>query len=115
MHLEVVPNFTVHSFIQAYRRFVSRKSKHKTLIPNNASTYSAGSGELKRVCELSTLKDTLSIREIDRKFIPKRAPWYGGFLKSLILITRTSLKNTLGRSHVNIETLQTIVTEKKEF
>ncbi|XP_076072041.1 uncharacterized protein LOC143043745 [Mytilus galloprovincialis] len=67
--------------------------------------------ELKRLCESATLKETLSIRGIEWKFIPKRAPWYGGFWERLIALTKTSLKKTLGRTQVSMETLQTVVTE----
>ncbi|XP_071123186.1 uncharacterized protein [Mytilus edulis] len=111
VHLEVVPNLSEHSFIQAFRRFVSRKSLPKILVSDNATTFIAGSAEKKRLCESDIVKDTLSTHGVEWRFIPKRAPWYGGFWERLIALTKTSLKKVLGRSQVNMETLQTVVTE----
>ena len=53
----------------------------------------------------------LSRRGTEWRFIPKRAPWYGGFWERLIGLTKTSLKKILGRQFVTMETLQTIVSE----
>ena len=111
VHLEVVPNMSEKSFIQAFRRFVSRKSLPRTLISDNATTFVSGSEEIKRLCESQLVQETLSTHGVEWKFIPKRAPWYGGFWERLIALTKTSLKKVLGRSQVNMETLQTIVTE----
>ena len=45
------------------------------------------------------------------KFIPKRASWLGGYWERLIGLTKMVVKNTLGRAHVNLVTLQTIIDE----
>lgn len=111
LHLEVVPNLTENSFIQAFRRFASRKSLPRTLISDNATTFTAGSEELKRLCNSQTLKETLSSNGIEWKFIPKRAPWYGGFWERLIALTKTTLKKILGHAQITMETLQTLITE----
>ena len=38
-------------------------------------------------------------------------PWFGGFWERLIGLTKTSLKKTLGRTHVTLEGLQTVIVE----
>ncbi|XP_062590223.1 uncharacterized protein LOC134251820 [Saccostrea cucullata] len=48
---------------------------------------------------------------VNWKFIPRAAPWYGGFWERLIGITKTTLKKIIGRSYIDLETLQTVVTE----
>ena len=45
------------------------------------------------------------------RFIPKRAPWYGGFWERLIGLTKMSLKKVLGRAYVSLIMLQTLVVE----
>ena len=44
-------------------------------------------------------------------FIPKHAPWYGGWWERLISLTKMSLKKVLGRSRVTLPVLQTLVIE----
>ncbi|XP_052255015.1 uncharacterized protein LOC127860777 [Dreissena polymorpha] len=48
---------------------------------------------------------------IEWRFIPQRAPWYGGWWERLIGLTKVALKKVLGRAYVTLESLQTIVTE----
>jgi transposase InsO family protein len=111
IHLEVVQDLSEDSFLQAFRRFVSRKSLPKVLISDNSTTFQAASNHLKRLFGSTSVTDTFSRRGVEWRFIPKRAPWYGGFWERLIGLTKTSLKKVLGRSSVTLETLQTIVTE----
>ena len=41
----------------------------------------------------------------------KKAPWHGGCWESLIVITKTAIKKVLGRRHVSLSTLETIIIE----
>ena len=74
------------------------------MISDNATTYKAVADELKKL---------LSSEEVwkSRKFIPKKAPWFGGFWERLIGLTKTAIKKTLGRAHVSLLVLQIIVVE----
>ena len=79
VHLEVVTDLSVQTFLVALRRFSCRRSAPKIMISDNASTYMAAADELKQLFSSPLLSDTLSRQGIDWKFIPKRAPWFGGF------------------------------------
>ena len=57
------------------------------------------------------VRDHLTNAGVDWQFIPERAPWYGGWWERLIGITKRTLKKILGRALVDLETLQTVVTE----
>ena len=46
VHLEVVTDLTVPTFVAAFRRFASRKSLPKVMISDNASTYQSAADEL---------------------------------------------------------------------
>ncbi|XP_052245628.1 uncharacterized protein LOC127854604 [Dreissena polymorpha] len=109
--LEVVPNLSEESFLNAFRRFSSRKSLPTTMISDNATTYMAAASHLKKLFQSPSLQETLRNQGTEWRFIPKRAPWYGGWWESLIGLTKTSMKKTLGRAYVSLESLQTIVTE----
>ena len=55
VHLEVVTDLSEENFIQAFRRFVSRKSLPQLMISDNASTYQSAAKELEKLFN-STIK-----------------------------------------------------------
>ena len=111
VHLEIVEDLSEETFLRAFRRFASRKSLPQKMVSDNASTYLAAAEELKHLFQSTSLRESLSRRGVDWHFIPKRAPWYGGFWERLIGLTKTVLKKVLGRTHVNLSSLQTILVE----
>ena len=111
VHLEVVTNLTVETFLQAFRRFCSRKSIPRIVMSDNACTFISASEEIRQLCNSETLRETLSTQGIEWQFITKRAPWFGGWWERLIGLTKTCLKKILGKALVDLETLQTVVTE----
>lgn len=111
VHLEIVTNLTVEEFLQAFRRFSSRKSLPRLMISDNASTYLAAADEINDLFRSSSLSNVLSKKGVTWQFIPKRAPWYGGFWERLIGMTKASLKKVLGRTFATLSTLQTVIVE----
>ena len=81
------------------------------MISDNASTYLSAAEELTELFQSQSLKESPSKQGVNWQFIPKRAPWYGGFWERLIGLTKTTLKKVLGRASVDLTTLQTITVE----
>ena len=81
------------------------------MLSDNASTYVAAARELEQLFISQELGEALSSRAIKWQFIPKRAPWYGGFWERLIGTTKTTIKKVLGRSFISLEALQMLVVE----
>ena len=81
------------------------------MISDNGSMYLTAAEELRSLMELPEIKEELGRRGVTWKFIPKRAPWYGGFWERLVGLTKTTIKKALGRRHVLLRTLETIVIE----
>ena len=98
VHLEVVTDLSTEKFLQAFRRFSSRKSLPVIMILDNASTYLAAADELKELFSSKSLLDNLSRKGVTWKFIPKRALWYGGLWECIIGLTKVSIKKVLERS-----------------
>jgi hypothetical protein len=48
---------------------------------------------------------------VEWHFIPKRAPWFGGFWERLIGLTKLSLQKVLGRARIDLDELNTITAE----
>ena len=81
------------------------------MISDNASMFLSAAEELRSLFHSPSLHDSLSKRGVEWQFIPKRAPWFGGFWERLIGLTKTTLKKVLGRTYINLAGLQTIITE----
>ena len=111
VHLEVVRNLTETTFLQAFRRFSSRKSLPKIIVSDNRATFHAAANTIRRLMKSTCVQDTLHNQGTLWKFIPKRAPWFGGWWERLIGLTKTTIKKVLGKAYVTFDTLQTIVTE----
>ena len=111
VHLEIVLDMTVESFMLAFRKFASRRSLPRRMISDNASTYLAAADELQQLLDSTTLKQALEYHGVTWQFIPKRAPWYGGFWERLIGLTKQALKKTLGRTFVTLPVLEAVVVE----
>jgi len=111
VHLEIVPDLTEDSFLHAFRRFASRRSLPRLMISDNATTFHASATQIQRLCNSPTSQSTLTEKGTQWQFIPKRAPWYGGWWERLVGVMKTTLKMVLGRASVNLQTMQTVITE----
>ena len=65
---------------------------------DNATTYLAAAEELKKLFESPESKEILHRQNVGWQFIPKRAPWFGGFWERLIGLTKASLKKSSRKS-----------------
>jgi len=81
------------------------------MLSDNASTYQAAAEELQKLFTSTALTEDMARRGVEWRFIPKRAPWFGGFWERLIGLTKSALKKILGRTHTTLESLQTMTTE----
>ena len=81
------------------------------MISDNGTTFQATSNTICKLFQSISIQERLTEKGTEWLFIPKRAPWYGGFWERLVGLTKTTLKKVLGRSHVSYEELQTIITE----
>ena len=98
IHLELVESGNTESFLYAFRRFVSKKSCPSLIMSDNAKVFQAAA------VYLSALR-------VEWKFIPARAPHFGGVWERMIGITKLSLRKLLGRNLVTSVELQTIISE----
>ncbi len=97
IHLEVVTDLFTETFLLAFRRFASRKSLPQLMVSDNASTYTSAAEELHQLFKSQALAVSLERSGVTWKFIPKKAPWYGGFWERLIGLTKSCIKKVLGR------------------
>ena len=111
LHLELTDSLTVTSFLQAFRRFVSRRGLPAKLLTDNAKTFKSVSVDVKKISRSSEVKQYLAKRQVDWQFIMERAPWLGGFWERLVRSVKRCLKKSVGRSLLTFKELRTLVVE----
>lgn len=111
VHLELVQDLTEETFMHAFRRFCSRRSVPAKMISDNATTYLAAANHIQKIFQSPNVQEQLTQQGTVWQFIPKRAPWWGGWWERLIGLTKTAIKKVLGRAQVTYQILLTVVTE----
>ena len=111
VHLEIVQDLTAESFLLTFHRFAARRSVPRIMISDNGSTFLSSAEDLRSLIELPEVQEELSKRSLVWKFIPKRAPWYGGFWECLLGLTKSAFKKNLGRRHISLTLLETTIVE----
>jgi len=104
-------DMTTDSFLRAFRGFAGRRSLPTHMVSDSGFTFIATVEQIQELFEDPSVDKYLTKKGVQSTFIPKRAPWFGGFYEQLIGITKNTLKKTLGRSLVNLDELNTIVIE----
>ena len=111
IHLEFVSDLSEETFLQAFRRFSSRRSLPLLMKSDDASTYLAAAETLKELFQSHSLKELFGRQGVEWKSIPKRVPWYGGFWERLIGLTKRAIKKALGRASITLIELQTLIVD----
>ena len=81
------------------------------MISDNGSMYLSAADELRLLFESKELVESLGPQGVIWRFIPRQALWYGGFWERLIGLTKTALKKVLGRVHITLVMLETLIVE----
>ncbi|XP_029054284.1 uncharacterized protein LOC114881619 [Osmia bicornis bicornis] len=105
VHLELVTELTTESFLAALRRFVARRGVCSQMSSDNGTNFVGAAGKLREVYEfLGTEHDAISNhlarQNIERKFIPPRAPHFGGLWEAAVKATKRHL-NTVTKGLVS--------------
>ena len=115
IHLEVVENMSAESFLEALRRFIARRGKPDEIISDNATNFKAARNTVnivwKNIVNDPQVHGYLSAKRIKWKFIIELSPWMGGFYERLVGTTKMALKKSIGKLHLTLTQLQTIITE----
>ena len=111
IHLELTRDLTVDSFLQAFRRFVSRQGLPTKMISDNAKTFTASSKEVRSIMRATEVRRYLVDKKVTWEFIIEKAPWWGGFWERLVRSIKNCLRKTIGCSSLTFEELRTLLVE----
>ena len=115
IHLELLRDLSVKSFLQSFRRFASRRGLPSTLMSDNAKTIKAGCKEVKTIVRSHEVQRYLSSNRVTWKFIVERTPWWGGFWERLIQSVKKCHKKTVGRTSLDYDELNTALVETESI
>ena len=115
IHLEIVNDLSASEFLEAFRRFISRRGKPIEIISDNASQFKMAKTIIERAWVNITIDDTVQSYIADRgikwNFILQFAPWMGGFYERLVGLVKVALRKSLAKECLTTFQLQTIITE----
>ena len=118
VHLEPVSDLTTDAFIAALRCFTARRGKPSLILSDHGTNFVGATRELKEMYEFSSKQRTLgdisdfcSTQNIVWKFIPERAPHFGGLWEAAVKSMKFHFKRIVGNKKLTFEELMTVLTQ----
>ncbi|GFV48488.1 integrase catalytic domain-containing protein [Trichonephila clavipes] len=107
VHLDIVTDLTSNAFIATLERFIFRRGKCAKLYSDNATNFVGANIELKKMFNLvckpdEALASYMASEGMDWKFLPPRAPNFGGLWEAGVKSFKFYLKRVVGRSITSI-------------
>lgn len=116
IHLEVVSDQTTDRFIQAFKRFISRRGIPAKMYSDNAGNFTGAAKEIQISLDQalaqtdSSINALLQAKRIKWSFIPARAPHFGGW-ESSVKLMKHHIKRVLGEVRLCFEDFTTLIIE----
>ena len=117
-HLELVSDLTSSAFIACLRRFVARRGKPSLIMSDDGTDFVGANRELKEFCQFfedqktqQAISEFCSNIHITWKFIPERAPHFGGLWEATVKSMKKHLKRVVGDHRLSFEELSTVLTQ----
>ena len=116
MHLEVVSDCTTQGFLAAFRRFVARRGLCRVIYSDNATNFQGADAELRRLFNAASetsqgLTRTLANDGTEWRFIPPRAPHFGGLWEAGVRSFKHHLRRVLGDAKLTFEEFSTLAAQ----
>ncbi|XP_062538693.1 uncharacterized protein LOC134206968 [Armigeres subalbatus] len=118
VHLELVGDLTTSAFLAALRRFISRRGLPSEIHSDNGLNFKGASNHLRELYDLlrnphtaSEISNETAQQGIVWKFIPPRAPNFGGLWEAAVKSAKTSLIRVLAKQKLSFEDMATVLTQ----
>lgn len=118
VHLEPISDMTSEVFLNALKRFTSRRGLCKIIYSDNGTNFVGANNELRNI--IRTMRDfpnnkAFSDYFIENKirwnFIPAQSPHHGGLWEAAVKQAKSIVVKTLKRFHPTFEELATIFSQ----
>ncbi|GFW73659.1 transposon Tf2-11 polyprotein [Trichonephila clavipes] len=116
VHFELVSGLTTLGFIASLKRFIARRGRPSLIFSDNGKTFIGANAELNRLHKLvinpdPELADFFVDENINWKFLPPRAPNFGGLWEAGVKSLKFHFKREAGNSRFTYEEFLTIMTQ----
>ncbi|GBM19986.1 hypothetical protein AVEN_77910-1 [Araneus ventricosus] len=116
VHLELVTELTSEAFVATLKRFCSRRGKCSKLFSDNVTNFVGSNQELRKLHVMvknsdGVLSGYLSSEGIDWKFLPPKAPNFGGLWEAGVKSFKHHLKRVVDNSKLTFEEFVTVTTQ----
>ncbi|XP_076379701.1 uncharacterized protein LOC143259842 [Megalopta genalis] len=122
IHLELSTDLTTDSFLNCFRRFISRRGKCRVIYSDNGTNFIGARNELKDLGELlasrahnEKCERTLAQNHIQWQLIPPRAPHFGGLWERGVRSVKTHLRRVIGEQRLTFEEMCTILAQIEAY
>lgn len=114
--LQLVSDLSTKEFINALKRFISRRGKCLQMFSDNGTNFQGANNELKAAYNLfknnmNNLSDFANTEGFEWHFIPPSSPHWGGIWESGVKMVKHHLKRVLGNNILTYEHLNTLLIE----
>ncbi|XP_045762059.1 uncharacterized protein LOC123865222 [Maniola jurtina] len=115
VHVEVAPDLTTESFLNALKRFLSRKGPIQRIWTDHGSNFVCAKSYLNEVYEFlnttydNAFKNELANNRISWTMIPPNGPHFGGGWESTVKSFKTHLFRVIGSQILTYEELLTVL------
>ena len=111
VHLDLVPDLSLGSFLQSFRRFCSTYGVPEFLYTDNAKQFLASQRVLIKIFTSDEFQEYLTEQSIKHSTIPVYASWVGGVYERQIKTVKHCLYKTVGRAKLGYFELLTQLSE----
>ncbi|XP_022182788.1 uncharacterized protein LOC111042467 [Myzus persicae] len=115
-HLELVGDLSTNAFLAALRRFWSRRGPSKAIYSDNGTNFVGANRQLQELRDLflsdqhnQRLQEVVNEVGVQWKFIPPRAPHFGGLWEAAVKSVKGHLRKILGNAMLTYEELYTVL------
>ena len=118
VHLELVSDLTTEPFIAALRRFIARRGRPSSIWSDHGTNFVGAAREIKELIRFlegrkaqGAISEFCSAQNIEWKFIPERAPHFGGLWEAAVKSMKFHLKRVVTDTRFTFEEFTTILTQ----
>ncbi|XP_046737116.1 uncharacterized protein LOC124405893 [Diprion similis] len=114
IHLEVAVDLSTSGFLNAFKRFISRRGKPSDIYSDNGTNFVGANNEVRELYNLikneqtrSTIENYFTHQAIKWHFNPPNSPHFGGLWEAGVKSTKTQLNKIVGNALLTFEELCT--------